>query len=126
HPSAAIPGPSNKSVDGSGTAGTAGTAVKLKFPDPSMRPELKLPKLNPVKEVLTPLKSAIARFKTNGPLRNPPTGLKRTCTSKSPLARPGNACASPATKPDDWATRISSPVPQIFTVPPTVPTGAAL
>src|SRR5438105_289396 len=53
HPKAAIPDPSNRRADGSGTA------VTLRLPDPSTRPDVKLLRLNPCKLVLTPLKLAM-------------------------------------------------------------------
>src|SRR5690242_21671437 len=119
HPKAAIPDPSKRRAEGSGTA------VTLRLPDPSTRPDVKLLRLNPCKLVLTPLKLAMLNPSVKGPLKNPPTGEKLTSTLKSPLANPGKACDSPATNPSDCPTKISSAPPLTVTVPPGVPTGEA-
>src|SRR6476646_5219719 len=118
-PNPTNPDPKRSKADGSGTA------VMLKLPEPSTRPEVKLFKLNPCKLVFTPSNVAMFTESVNGPLKNPPTGWKLTSTLKSPLAKPGNAWDCPATKAVDWPTRMSSAAPETVTVPPGVPTGEA-
>ena len=48
----------------------------LKLPEPSTRPEVKLFKLNPCKLVFTPSNVAMFTESVNGPLKNPPTGVR--------------------------------------------------
>ena len=66
----------------------SGTALKLRLPDPSIRPELKLPRLKPVKLVLTPLKIPKLRPSANGPLKETTDRLEINKDLKVSIGKP--------------------------------------